>query len=257
MIVGPPDIGKSTLCAYIMNQLLNRRIRPVVIDADVGQADIGPPTVIASATPDATASTLTELKPNRMVFVGCTSPSTAESRIISGIKQLVNYHSGPLSIINTDGWLLDLDAVRYKCRMISEIKPDVVIGIGSKSELQSVMNLTKSKWILVDPSNALLPRSRSARKEHRSYGYRRFLEGSTSHTIPTSLLKQATAMSPLLTSNSVNRITGLMDEQGYLRHIGVLTRYSEDTLRIFTQSLHGITSVELGTVKLSRDGFEL
>jgi polynucleotide 5'-hydroxyl-kinase GRC3/NOL9 len=257
IIVGPSDVGKSTLCTYLMNELLNRTFRPVIIDADIGQADIGPPTIVASATPNAPVPSLTGLEPDRMMFIGHTNPSAAEPRIINGIKRLMTCHNGPITIINTDGWTVDFDALSYKSRMISTIKPDIVIGIGSKTELQPIMNATQAEWIFVEPSHALLPRSRNARREHRTYGYRRFLEGGTIHTISLKLLKLNPVIHHFRASDLHNLITGLLDERGYLLHIGVLTKLEESSLRVFARSVLGVTSIELGYVKISMDGSEL
>lgn len=43
MVLGATDVGKSTLCAYLVNTLTARGLRLRVVDGDLGQADIGPP----------------------------------------------------------------------------------------------------------------------------------------------------------------------------------------------------------------------
>ena len=257
LIVGPTDVGKSTLCTYLMNELLNRTIRPVVIDADIGQTDVGPPTTIASTLPTAPIPILAELEPDRMVFIGHTNPSVVESRVIGGIKRIMDCYDRRLTIINTDGWTLDSDAVRYKCRMISMIKPEIVIGIGSKTDLQPIMNGTQADWISIEPSLAILQRSRNARRELRNCGYRKFLEGSIVHTIPLNRLNRRPSIPRFRSSDLDNLIIGLLNERGFMMHIGVLIKLDAGYLRVFARSVQGVKSVELGYVKISTNGSEL
>ncbi|HKM79224.1 MAG TPA: Clp1/GlmU family protein [Candidatus Bathyarchaeia archaeon] len=257
IIIGPTDVGKSTLCTYLMNGLLNRAIRPVVIDADIGQTDVGPPTTIASTLPTTPIPSLTELIPDRMVFIGHTNPSAVESRVICGIKRLMDCYDRRVTIINTDGWTLDSDAVRYKSMMISKIKPEIVIGIGSKNELQPIMNGTQADWISIEPSRAVLQRSRTARRELRNCGYRKFLEGSTVHTISLNHLNTRPSIPHFRSSDLDNLIIGLLNERGFVLHIGVLIKLDAGSLRVFARSIQGVKSIELGYVKISINGSEL
>lgn len=71
-VIGPTDVGKSTLCVYLVNVLLGLKL--FIIDADVGQADLGPPTTIARAEPKKPITSLTELVPDARIFIGHTSP---------------------------------------------------------------------------------------------------------------------------------------------------------------------------------------
>ncbi len=104
--IGATDSGKSTLCTYLTNMLLEQYQRVSVIDADVGQSDIGPPGTIGLGAADEYLLSLTDLNPISMFFVGHTSPTPAKDKVISGIRKLKASPSigqDPL-IINTDGW---------------------------------------------------------------------------------------------------------------------------------------------------------
>lgn len=43
MIVGPQDVGKSTLCKILLNYAVRNRRRPIFVDLDVGQGSISVP----------------------------------------------------------------------------------------------------------------------------------------------------------------------------------------------------------------------
>lgn len=260
MIIGPTDVGKSTLCTYIVNQLLNRKIRVQVIDADIGQADIGPPTTIASAIPNLPVPSLTELEPERIIFVGHTSPSTVQSKVINGIKRTMT--SKALVIINTDGWTLDPEAIRYKISLISAIKPDIVVAMGSEVALRPILDTTQTTQVSAEASQAILPRSRNDRKKIRKAAYQRFLQGSTIQTLRMDELriKLRTSIQESFSRREFklnNIIVGLLDEESYMLQIGVLLGIRTNTLQLYSKSPKEATSLEFGYVKLSINGLEL
>lgn len=46
MIVGPMDVGKSTLCRFLLNYAVRMGRRPIFVDLDVGQGQISVPGTI-------------------------------------------------------------------------------------------------------------------------------------------------------------------------------------------------------------------
>src|SRR5918999_822328 len=46
MVIGEGDTGKTTLVTALANALVERGFRVAVLDADLGQSEIGPPTTI-------------------------------------------------------------------------------------------------------------------------------------------------------------------------------------------------------------------
>ena len=261
MIIGPTDVGKSTLCTYIVNQLLNRRIRLQVVDADIGQADIGPPTTVASATPSLPVPSLTELRPERIVFVGHTSPSIVQSKVINGIQRTMT-DSKVLVVINTDGWILDPEAIRYKISLISAIKPDIVVAMGPEVALRPILDTTRTMQVSAEASQAILPRSRNDRKKIREAAYRRFLQGSAIQTLPMNdwriKLRASIRESFSRRESKLNNIiVGLLDEESYMLRVGVLLGMERNSLQLYCSSPDQATSLEFGYVRLSIDGLEL
>jgi polynucleotide 5'-hydroxyl-kinase GRC3/NOL9 len=127
-VIGPTDVGKSTLCVYLVNRLLGQKM--FIIDADVGQADLGPPTTIGRAASKNSITSLTELVPDARIFIGDTSPGQVKEKLIDGIQRLSTGTEDALTIINTDGWIADPEAIQYKIDLITQTKPDLVIALG-------------------------------------------------------------------------------------------------------------------------------
>lgn len=258
MIIGPSDVGKSTLCTYVMNALINRRCNVRVLDADIGQADIGPPTTIASSTPTLPRPTLAHLEAEKMFFVGHNTPSFVQTQVLRGIKRMLTSDYTGVTIINTDGWVNDSAAILYKNCIISIVNPDILVGIGPRSSLNPILQATKSYPIILESSPAVLPRTRGERKEIRRIGYQRFLTNSTSHTLKLedvrlrlrgSISKRNLDMS--------NVILGFLNAKGFMDQIGILETISHSHLTVYSRAIHQHVTIEFGYVRLARDGVEL
>ena len=261
MVVGAGDVGKSTLTSFLANGLLKKGIRPRIIDADIGQADIGPPTTIASALPTSYVYSLVGLAPSTMLFIGHTSPSHVQRKLLSGIGRLCDQEQRTLTLINTDGWALDPEAILYKIELIETIHPDLVLGIATGNELDPVLSRTGASMMIEAPQ-LVLARSQSDRRQIRTLSYRRYLDGASTSTLskrnvqvklPDALARSGSTR----TSDLRNLIVGLLDNEGYLLQIGVLLDLEEETLRVYSRSVDGLSELELGYVKLSLEGVEM
>ena len=133
VVVGGADTGKTTLCTFLSNYLVTRNREVAVVDADIGQTDLGPPTTMAAGKVEATVTNLAQVRPSERLFIGLTSPGRAKNKVIRGTKRLVDYHTKPgkTTIVNTDGWVSGNEAVLYKLRMLEELRPDITLGIGN------------------------------------------------------------------------------------------------------------------------------
>jgi len=262
VILGPTDVGKSTLCVYLLNRLRRDVEILHIVDADIGQTDLGPPTSIAVATPTQPITSLTELRADATLFIGHTSPTYVQSKLISGIKRLATMDENSLTIINTDGWIAELAAIRYKINLINEIEPNLILGLAMGDELQPILRGVRNCTMQLDAAKNVLARSRADRRVTRTAAYRRFLEGGVTSTMR---LRDVT----FITSNHIpavtvtNRLTllnliiGILDDAGYLTHIGILIDIQHDTARIYSTQRDAIRNIALGFVKLSRSGEEI
>jgi polynucleotide 5'-hydroxyl-kinase GRC3/NOL9 len=261
VIVGPPDVGKSTLCVYLGNKLLQSGRTLRVIDADIGQADMGPPTTIARAVPTQPTASLQELTPDRRLFIGHISPSSVERKLISGIQRLSGKSEKSLTIINTDGWIADRDAILYKIKLLTEVKPDLVLGLAYSNELEPILDGVRFHSMKLDAAQDILERSRVDRRSIRTNGYRRFLEGAATRRI--SLRKVQLILPPRLPRVSrfngrtlSNLIVGILDDEDYLVEIGILIDIEPEAALIYSRQAEALHKIEVGYVKLSTSGEE-
>ena len=259
LVIGSTDVGKSTLCAYLTNFMFSKGMMVRVVDADIGQADIGPPTTLARAFPANYISSLFELEAESLIFLGNTSPSYVETPLIEGIKKLLTNEVPAMTIINTDGWIEDPEAIVYKTRLISSVEPDIILAVSKRNELEPILSGAKGRALRVSTSEEVLERSRSDRRALRISGYRRFLDGAAITTLPLgySHLRVPKALQQLPRQELKNAIVGLLNSRGFLLGIGILIDFERDSLRVYSKKHVGITDVEIGYVKLSKDGSEV
>jgi len=188
MIVGGIDSGKTSFCAYLANKALREKRRVAVIDADLGQSDVGPPSTIGSCRVTRQIRDPFEIGADNICFVGVTSPSGAVTKVIDAIasmKERVLKRGTDLLIINTDGWIEGEDAVRFKVALAKQIKPSIVVGIQEQNELTFLLGaLTETKNIAIESSPAVRKRDREERKLLRESGYKKYLKGSTIQSFP-------------------------------------------------------------------------
>jgi len=195
MIVGGVDSGKTSFCAYLANRALKDRRSVAIIDADLGQADVGPPSTISSCRLTKPVVDPFEIGAESTCFVGVTSPSDAVSKVIEGItsmKERALKRGVGVLIINTDGWIEGEDAVRYKVALAKQIKPDLLIGIQEKSELTFLLGaLTETQNLAVESSSAVRKRDREERKRLRELGYKKYLKGARAELFPLRWVRVA------------------------------------------------------------------
>ena len=140
LVTGPTDAGKTTLSTCIINQAINRGLRPAIIDADVGQGDLAPPTAIGCGIVESQIIDLRDVPTKYFEFVGNTNPSGYHRLISRLVRRLFNRlkkrkgdsRNVNMIVINTDGYITG-DGLSGKIAIANKIKPDVIICLGENT----------------------------------------------------------------------------------------------------------------------------
>ncbi len=189
LIIGAVDSGKSSLCTYILNKLVDGKGKVAVLDGDLGQSDIGPSATVGYALISKQIPELHNLKMKNAFFVGVTSPVTAVSKTIEGLTSMkAEILKGQVDfvLINTDGLVSGELAVIYKAELVKALKPDVIIGVQAQDELAPLIAILETPVIVVEPSFALKPRTPEKRKIIREMTYARYLKNAKLQCYPKS-----------------------------------------------------------------------
>src|ERR671916_2841340 len=121
MLVGDTDTGKSTLSIYLANMAIRNGLIPSIIDGDIGQGDLAPPTAIGAAVLSKQLVDLRDVyvdnnnNTNLFEFIGSISPAGFECLIAKKLRSMLD-RTSPLAdicIVNTDGYVRN-GGVQYK-----------------------------------------------------------------------------------------------------------------------------------------------
>jgi len=271
VVIGGGDAGKTTLCTFLANSLLSEGRRVAVVDADIGQTDLGPPTTMAAADFTRHAVNLSEVEPSERVFIGLTSPGRVKGKVILGVKRLVARHAGhgKLVIVNTDGWVKGSEAVKYKVQMLNELKPEIALGIGSDDDTSQILQAGNLTALLAGSPDIIKERTQVDRRQLRALAYQKYLAGASVKVFRSDRTELQSALSSeALHLNRLSRsqvedlkdaIVGFLDADGFLQEIGILKDIipSTKTVKIWSRIATTPSKIETGGVKLSDDGREL
>ncbi len=192
VVLGPTDAGKSSFVALLANRALHASKRVVVVDSDIGQADVGPPGFVSGAFVRERILWLREVKAEQLRFIGSITPSRFEKRILSAVVDLYDWgvrEGADVVLIDTDGWIYGLNALDYKLELIRIVRPRAVVVIGDEILARVVEKVVKSNAISVyyAPSPAVARiRDREDRRQLRSQAYKRFFENAQVREIELS-----------------------------------------------------------------------
>jgi len=180
MVMGGVDSGKTSFCTFLANEALGKKWKIGIIDADLGQSDVGPPSTIGFNYITEPVKDLFEIKAEDSYFVGLTSPSGAVNKVIEGLAELRGriLETGlDFLVINTDGWVEGEDAAKYKIRLTGKVSPSVVVGIRQGDELTPILTaLKETKILAIDSPQLVQRRNREKRKILREVSYKKYLK---------------------------------------------------------------------------------
>ena len=258
VIIGEVDSGKSSLCTFLANKCLEDTGKVGVVDADVGQADIGPPTTISLSVVQAPIIGLHKAVVEISFFVGDTSPSVVPDKIVRLATRLKEQmtSSADIVLVNTDGWLAEFNAIRYKQRLLEEIQPDLVIALSRSDDIiDPLLDRVKFASLKLPSSSFARVRSKEERKKAREAGYRRFLQGS--HKLGVSQETSVRMFDRLeQTVFPENRrfrgfVSGLLNQSEELLSIGRISQVENGKVIVETRTNETPTVLEIGNIALS------
>ena len=258
VIIGEVGSGKSSLCTFLANKCLENVEKVGVVDVDVGQADIGPPTTISSSVVQEPIIGLHKAAVDLSFFIGDTSASSVPDKVVNlatRLKKSVMSSAG-IGIVNTDGWLADFNAIRHKLLLLDEIQPDLVIGLGRSDEIiNPLLEKVKFACLRLPSSSFARERSKEERKKAREAGYRRFLQGSHKFGVsPETRVRMFDH--PEQTVFPENRrfrgfVAGLLNEDEALLSIGRINRVDGGKVLVETRMNEMPAILEMGNIALS------
>ena len=264
-MLGGVDVGKTYAVTSIANSFYKQGLKVAVVDADVGQSDIGPPCCIGMGILEKGIQKLSEVPLHSLFFVGNTSPNGCTRECVRGAAAAVKKAkelNADVIIVDSTGWIEGEDAKRFKLFEIKEIDPSFVVAIEKEDELEHILpHLNKIlKVIKLRMSREARGRTREERKALREAEYNKYFRAAKDRVFELSILERIPEEGTLLglfdgknkskSENDEKEIVGL----GILRQLD----YVSGEAVVFTPVDAGagddiiIKRIKTGRVKLIR-----
>ncbi|MFN7105238.1 MAG: Clp1/GlmU family protein [Pyrobaculum sp.] len=161
-LVGPVDSGKSGLSTFLLNRYHERKV--CIIDADVGQSDVGPPGLVSYSCATEPTVHISELTPRGGYYIGSATPQGVEELLLAGVMYCLKRVAGErpyLTVINTPGWTSGRGIQLLKA--LTDATGAYVINIG-----EAVL-----RGLVVSKPRHVASRSLEERRLWRNYSYRK------------------------------------------------------------------------------------
>lgn len=142
MVVGAIDTGKTRFCFELCMAGLEAGVPTAIVDADVGQSEVGAPGTIGMALVEKPVESLSEIKPRRLYFVGATSPAEHLLECAIGTKKMIDAAIGlgaKLVVVDTTGLVGGWLGRKLKTYKIDLVRPEYLIGIQKKHEVEHLL----------------------------------------------------------------------------------------------------------------------
>lgn len=262
LVVGAPDVGKSTLSRYIFQRLQAGSRRVAYLDGDPGQGSLGPPTTMTLALGAIGGDAFPPGGQVWRIFVGAVSPTGHMLPIVVGAARLVQvaYGAGTQGVIYDTTGLIDpaQGGTYLKQAKIDLLRPSVLFAIQIRRELEYLLSpLRRSSRVHVvemRPSPAVQWRDPPTRRAYRAEKFAHYFANAVSITVEWS--QMAVFPAP---DFSLNRLVALEDGDGFTLGLGIVTQIvrksRQVTLLTPLPAMDHVDAIHLGDVEVDPQTF--
>ena len=231
LVLGAPDAGKTTFCKFLVDYVCTASLKVALVDADIGQSQIGPPTTIGmklfevvkvdgtlqlpfggyqttqqnlepvnKSDKDVLTTSHAKLTQNadRLYFIGALSPIRNLLTVLSGTRLMVDTAldtDADVTIIDTTGYIHERAAIYLKQSKIDLIQPHHIVCIGRSNEFEQIVGCYRHlNWTTIHyllPHKSIHTKSRPLRKRNRKNLFNQYFFDSQLQMIPFEQIRGA------------------------------------------------------------------
>lgn len=170
LLLGRSDTGKSSYARFLARELTGAGERTAIVDADIGQKSIGPPTTVTLAH-IAGAGDPWPIAPEAFYFGGSPDPVGRMLPLVVGASRLVHAADATFIIVDTTGYVEGAGRI-LKGYKIDAIRPDLIVAIEQRREIEPILrpHITY-RTIRLRPSPQARPRGHRERDATRQKAF--------------------------------------------------------------------------------------
>jgi len=265
IILGATDTGKSTLAKFLIFNLCKQGLKVSLVDADIGQSFLGPPTTIGLSVFKSDPDWEIVLSPPEIFFVGSTTPEGHFPIFLKGVKRMVEKASSldtDLILIDTTGFVFGEGGKELKRKKIDLISPQFILALQRSNEIEPILTFYDENPTIrifrLPLSDQIKARSMDERRVYRANKFQNYFKNASLQElsmeniqIEGEVLDPNGEPIPLDWALRINGLLiGLKNLNDETLGLGIIRNFSEEkkTIRILTPLTD---TKEVKTIQLS------
>jgi len=228
LLLGGADTGKTTLASALAARIAQSR--PVaIVDADIGQSHIGPPSTVGWAVVDNPNFDLSAIEAGGIAFVGDITPVGHLLQFTAALTHCVEQAAklAEVILIDTPGFIAGPPANALWWTVQHALKPDLIIAVQRANELCDILAGLKFCGSCVEPVESpasISVKSPQQRRRHRQRQFEIYFRDSACYNLSLADLSvQGTRDVP--PQNLPGRLAGLRNHKGEDVAMGVIRKW--------------------------------
>lgn len=269
ILLGATDTGKSTLANFLILNLCRRGLKVALVDADIGQSSLGPPTTIGLSIFKSDPDWEVVLSPPEIFFVGSTTPEGHFPLHLKGIKRMVDKaisYDTEWILVDTTGFVSGEAGKELKSRKIDLLSPRFILALQRSDEIEHILSLYQENPLYkirrLPLSEKVRTRSMEERRTNRANRFRDYFKDSVIQELAVEevriegeVLDPSGEAIPLDWSLRINTLLiGLKDNNDDCLALGLTKNYFEEKkrLRVLTplQDIQKVKTIQLSSLKI-------
>ncbi len=257
LLLGAVDTGKTTLLGALAKRLA-RRGPVALVDADIGQSHLGPPTTVGWSLREKDAGEAVELYPRGIAFVGDITPLGHLLQLTAALALCTEQarQAAEVVLIDTPGLVTGSAACSLWWTIQRLLRPERIIAIQRDHELEEVLGGLQAGVSRIDRVKTparLRRKSPEARQEHRRRLFAEYFRNATAYTLSLKSLA-VRSLQRVTPENLLGRLVGLTDAAGQDLAIGVVERWQprqrKVTLRAPRLDIRRVRCLTVGNARM-------
>jgi polynucleotide 5'-hydroxyl-kinase GRC3/NOL9 len=222
LVIGETDAGKTSFTTLLAATLLDRGHSVAVVDADLGQSDIGPPTTVGLGRLRPPVERLGDAEVLGLYFVGSTSPQGHVLPTVLGTRLLTQKALGlgfDRVIVDTSGLVQGELGRLLKQHKIDFVDPDVVLCLQKTAECEHILRPYaaggRPAVVRLPAAGGARRRSQEERRQHRERSLQAYLAGARPVALDlgrVTLRQPALFVGQPLPPRQVEELAALLDD---------------------------------------------
>jgi len=256
VIVGESEAGKTSLTAWLAGELAAAGDRVAVVDADLGQSEIGPPTTVGLGRIHGRVTRLADAECIALEFVGATSAARCLRETALATARLVD-RARALAfdriLVDTSGLVAGDFGRALKRLKIDAVRPDLLVLVQRAGECEHIARAYEAAGAPVIARVAALAspvrRTPTLRRLHRERALAAALEGAVDVEVAGDRLVTISGDLVSLTPDLVDSLVAVRGAEGAVQGLGWIKETGERTVTIAT----AVASADVAAVVVGRE----